>query len=176
MGKKTQIEKKKAKYFFIKCYQSYAQKNCPKTLSVTLSERVNLFWVWLFLLPEIWVTKKFFTRTAANLIFYSIFRIYSLFFFSFFCFFCLFVCSLFFEIKNVYSDTHSTICGGVCDKKNFTRPIFGNKTTSCFGLNYSFFFCRIKSLTSFFLNYFFINDTTCGAPIYPINILCLRKF
>ena len=61
--------------------------------------------------PEMRVTRKIFTQMVANLFFLSIFRRYSLFFFSFIsffnsCFFCLFVCLLFFEIKNIYSDTH----------------------------------------------------------------------
>ena len=94
----------------------------------------------------------FFTRFSGYILFFSL---VSFAFFNTYFFVCLFVCSLFFEIKNVYSDTHSTICGRVSDKKNFTRPIFGNKTTFCFGLNYSFFFYRIKSLTSFFWTYCF---------------------
>ena len=46
-------------------------------------------------------------------------------FFSFF--FFVFACVIF-KIKNKYSDTHS-IMRWVSNKKKFTRPIFGNKTT-----------------------------------------------
>ena len=68
------------------------------------------------LFPKMWVTRKIFTRAAANLFFLIHFPEYSLFFFSFFCFFIVFlffvlVC-LFFEIKKMYSDTHSTLRAG----------------------------------------------------------------
>ena len=74
------------------------------------------------------VTNKIFTRAAANLFFKSIFQRYSIFFFSFFCcFFCLFVCLL--KLK-IYILLHSRLWGRVENKKHFTRPISGNKTTS----------------------------------------------
>ena len=89
----------------------------------------NLSWL---LSSEMRVTRKIFTRTAANLFFKSIFGRQSLFFYSFFwffysCFF-LFVCVLFFEIK-IYILIHIRLCGWVNNKKIFTRPISGNKTT-----------------------------------------------
>ena len=51
-----------------------------------------------------------------------------------FAFVFLFVCFFFFfEIKNIYSDTHSTMRVDELSKK-FTRPISPNKTTFLFGL------------------------------------------
>ena len=83
--------------------------------------------------------EKFSPRRPQGYLFLPIFQRYCLFFFSFFWFFfnscfCLFVCLLFFEVKNVYvySGKHLTM-QGVSDKKIFTLPISGNKTTS-FGL------------------------------------------
>ena len=79
------------------------------------------------------VTNKIFTRAAANLFFESIFQRCSIFFFSFFCcfcihgFFCLFVCLLKLKICVLL---HSRLWGRVENKKHFTRPISGNKTTS----------------------------------------------
>ena len=75
------------------------------------------------------VARKILTRAAANLFFNRFsgdFFLSSLVSFVFL-FIFLFAC-LFFEIKNTYSDTHSTM-RVVCDKKNFTKPISGNKNT-----------------------------------------------
>ena len=78
------------------------------------------------------MTRKIFNRAAADLFVLVDFPVdYSLFFISFFaffysCFVCLFVC-LFFELKNAYSDTHSTM-----SDKFFTWPIAGNKTAFFF--------------------------------------------
>ena len=61
------------------------------------------------------VTRKILTCVVANSFFLIDFAEIFSFFFSFFCFswFLFFVvavvCLLFFEIKNVYSDTHSTM-------------------------------------------------------------------
>ena len=67
----------------------------------------------ILLFLEIRVTRKVFTRAASNLFFWSISRRYSLFFFSFFCFFgsCFFLLfvSCFLKLKNVCSDTQSTM-------------------------------------------------------------------
>ena len=78
------------------------------------------------------LARKIFTRAAANLFFNRFSRDFflsSLVSFAFFVFLFIFllVC-LFFEIKNIYSDTHSTM-RVVCDKNFFTQPISGNKTT-----------------------------------------------
>ena len=80
------------------------------------------------------VTRKIFTRAPADF-FYQFSKdiIFSLvsFVFLYSCFFSffffVFVCVIF-EIKNKYSDTHS-IMRWVRNKKNFTRPISGNRTT-----------------------------------------------
>ena len=65
------------------------------------------------LFSEMWVTRKIFIREAANLFFFNRFSvdilISSL---VSFVFFILFFVSLFFELKNVYSDTHSTMRAG----------------------------------------------------------------
>ena len=63
---------------------------------------------------------------------YSIFCRYFLFFFSFFCFFCIFLFVCFLKLKT-HILPHIRLFGRVSDndKKIFTRPISGNKTT-CF--------------------------------------------
>ena len=98
------------------------------------------------LFPEMWMTSKIFTRAAANLFFLIDFlTIFSfllfLLLFLYPCFLCLFVC-LFFEIKNIYSDTHSTMRTGEW-WKNFTWPTSGNKTTF-FGLTLTFLQQRLS--------------------------------
>ena len=51
-----------------------------------------------------------------------------LFLFCILFFFCFVLITCLFEIKNIYSDTHSNI-GQVTDKESFIRLISGNKTT-----------------------------------------------
>ena len=89
----------------------------------------------ILLFPEMRVTRKIFTRAPADFFFINFPKILSfLQFLLFFCilvffsfFFFVFACVIF-KIKNKYSDTHS-IMRWVSNKKKFTRPIFGNKTT-----------------------------------------------
>ena len=74
-----------------------------------------------------------------RLFFQSIFRRYSLFFLGFFCFFCIliflacFSFYFFFLILKTYILIRIRLCRWVRNKKIFTRPICGNKTT-LFGL------------------------------------------
>ena len=69
----------------------------------------------MLLFPEMQVTRKILTRAAANSFFNRFsgdILFYALVSFAFFVFlFFLLVC-LFFEIKNVYSDKHSTTWAG----------------------------------------------------------------
>ena len=62
------------------------------------------------------LTRKIFTRTAADLFFQSIFQMFSLFSsfvsFAFFVFLFLLLVFLFFKIKNTCSDTNSTVPAG----------------------------------------------------------------
>ena len=104
----------------------------------------------ILLFPEIRVTRKIFTRAAANLfIFYSIFWWYSLFVISFFCFFLLLffvvVCLMFFEpnplsanptkwlntlkqfVGTLHILMHIRLYGRVSDKMFFTRSISGRR-------------------------------------------------
>ena len=107
-----------------------------------LQKKVFLGQKKILLFPEMRVTRKIFTRAAANLFFQSIFRRYSLFFFSFFCFFCILVVVVvvfvFFACLFVFWNFR--LYGRVSDKKIFTRPISGNKTN---------FFFRLKNLANF---------------------------
>ena len=69
----------------------------------------------IFLFPEMRVTRKIFTRAAAKFFLtrfsgYIIFSSLVSFTFLYSCFFV--VACLFFEIKNMYSDTHSTMRAG----------------------------------------------------------------
>ena len=68
------------------------------------------------LFPEMRVTRKIFTRAAANLFFLIRFSgdilFSSLVAFAFFVFLFFVLLCLFFEIKNIYSDTYSTMRAG----------------------------------------------------------------
>ena len=67
---------------------------------------------------------SFFRKCGRPQFFLSILRRYSIFFFSFFRFFlhCFWLVCLVFEIKNIYSDTHSTIRAGEWQKKFYPAP------------------------------------------------------
>ena len=102
------------------------------------------------------VTRIIFPRATAVFFFFWVILFFSLVYFAFFdpCF-LLFVCC-FFNLKR-YILTHIWLRGWVSDKKTFTRPIFGNKTTffwpdSCFQKKSLWLYVLIMSRTRFRVN------------------------
>ena len=90
--------------------------------------------------PGMRVTREIFTQAAANLFFFNqfsrdiLFSSLVSFAFLFLFFYVVVVCLLFLNLK-IYILIHIWLCGRVSDKKIFTRPISGNKTTF-FGLKF----------------------------------------
>ena len=77
--------------------------------------------------PEMRVTRKLFTRAAANLFFNQFSG--DIFFSSLVSFTFLYSWFLCFLKLKIYILIHIRLCGRVSDKKKFTQSISGNKTT-----------------------------------------------
>ena len=113
----------------------------------------------ILLFPEIRTTRKIFTLTAANFFFFLNRFSGDIVFSSLVSFVCfvllylfayLFVCFL--KLK-IHVLIHIRLCGRMSDKKNFTRPISGNRTTFFFFGTYQSWLlalCYSKSLTQFY--------------------------
>ena len=92
-------------------------------------------------------SRKYGSRFSGDIIFSSLV--------SFACILVFLLVCLFFEIKNIYSDTHSTM-REVSGKNFFTRLISGNKTTF-FGLSQWFVLWILLKLVNRFDSLFCMN-------------------
>ena len=121
------------------------------------------------------VKRKILTRPAANL-FLSIFRRYSLFFFGFFYFFWFLffvLCLLFFEIKNVYSDTHLIKRTAEWQKK-FHPADFRNQHFT-FGPRITLTLNRFRSSLWYFYCWIWTSKCLLGFKSY-FKSLCIMHF
>ena len=122
-----------------------------------------------------WVTEKILIRAAANLFFYRFFgdSLFFFFWFLFFSFVCLFVCLMLFRIKNVYSDTHSTM-GAVEWWKNF-HPTDFRKQDYFFWPYYSLLFPnKIEQVRNLY-NIFMLLRNQFSVPVSELSLSPIHK-